>query len=271
MIHVMTKVKTFELIHWLQIGVLAWGETYNDLANNLAQYWLGVGKAENPTPLSDIRILKSPDGWFAILDQRTNGSPLAEGEMEKIVNLFYHLNNGGRVILNSCYDELTSGSPLKWEEIELTQPTQGFYPKEEKIVEAKPSNFISSKSRYDNVPIWHDINMTDERRAIGYMNANESCIILEPFATEDLAKVLFNGKIGFVHSDNLEKFSLYKCVYDNIIVWPNPSLDELLGTLNKWESYMCIEASDADGSFAAILFNGKVGYVSFRYLEKVPQ
>jgi hypothetical protein len=237
MIHAMTKVKTFELIHWLQIGVLAWGETYNDLANNLAQYWLGVGKAEKPTPLSDIRILKSPDGWFAILDQRTNGSPLREGEMEKIVNLFYHLNNGGRVILNSCYEELTSGSPLKWEEIELTQPTGDFYPKEEKIVEAKPSNFVSSKSRYDNIPILRDVNMTDERRVIGY----------------------------------LEKFSLYKCVYDNIIVLSNPYQDEALGLLNNGDAYLCIEASDTDGSFAEILFNGKVGYVSFRYLEKVPQ
>ena len=214
MIHLMTKVKTFELIHWLQIGTLGWGETYNDLANNLAQYWLGIGKAEKPTPLSDIRILKSPDGWFAILDQRTNGSPLREGEMEKIVNLFYHLNNGGRVILNSCYEELTSGSPLKWEELELTQPTQGFYPKEEKIVEAKPSNFVSSKN-----------------------------------------------------------FQLYRCAYDVIGVWSDLVNQERIGDLYEGDICKCV-GSSVDGKFAKIIFNAKdrkIGYVSFSFLEKVPE
>jgi len=129
---VQKNFKTVDLLRMLNIGFIGWGETYSKLTRALAKYYQDICDGESCGFADCIHLLIAPDGWFAVTDKNADGNYLQEGEMEKIFNLFRHLNSGGKVILNCspdtiidyCCDNLGEDNKLKWEEIEFVFPAK---------------------------------------------------------------------------------------------------------------------------------------------------
>ena len=123
-----------DLLRMLNVGFIGWGKTYAELAGELAKYYKQIHEyAGESCGFTDcVYTLSAPDVWIAVTDKKSNGNYLQEGEMEKIFNLFRHLNSGGKVILNCssdmiidyCCDYIYEDNKLKWEEIEFVFPAK---------------------------------------------------------------------------------------------------------------------------------------------------
>jgi hypothetical protein len=123
-----------DLLRMLNIGFLGWGKTYAELAGELVKYYKEIHQyaGESHGFTDCVYTLSAPDVWIAVTDKNANGDFLQEGEMEKIFNLFRHLNSGGKVILNCSSDMITNygcdyiyeDNKLKWEDIEFVFPAK---------------------------------------------------------------------------------------------------------------------------------------------------